>query len=118
MLDADDLGFIPSPMAYRPPYAAAVETTAYGVDRLLLCRCGETRGRVIARCAGAVECTAPLLTDRAVAWIQLGLHVRLLRSGRTLVWPRVYHYSAFALTHDHVWLVPGQRGHQLVAARI
>jgi hypothetical protein len=27
-------------------------------------------------------------------------------------------YSAFALTHDHVWLVPGQRGHRLLAARI
>lgn len=117
-LDADTLGLIPSPMAYRPPYAAAVETTEHGADRLLLWHCGQKRGRVIAHCVGAVECTAPLLTDRAVAWIRIGLHVRLLRSGRTLVWPRVYHYSAFALTHDHVWLVPGQRGHRLVAARI
>jgi hypothetical protein len=118
LLDADDLGFIASPMAYRPPYAAAVETTEHDADRLLLWHCGQARGRVIAQCAGALGCTAPLLTDRAVAWLQIGLHVRLLRSGRTLVWPRVYHYSALALTHDHVWLVRGQSGHRLLAARI
>jgi hypothetical protein len=113
--DADTLGVIPSPMAYRPPYAAAVETTEYDVDRLLLWRCGEVRGRVIAHCRGAVSCTTPLLTDRAVAWLQLGLHVRLLRSGGTLVWPRVYHYAPFALTREHVWLV---RDRRLLAARL
>jgi hypothetical protein len=111
----DEILLVPSPTAYRPPYAAAVETTERGNDRMLLWRCGQARGRVIAHCVGALGCTTPLLTDRAVAWLQLGLHVRLLRSDRTLVWPRIPHYAALALTREHVWLVRGQR---LLAARL